>query len=171
MLEGLRGLRVVSFESRRSAEMAELIRNYGGEPIQAPSMREVPLSDQHAIVADQRRHNRAVLLLDVRAVVLAVGPTAREGDAFVETGVVQRAIDELGALAPDGLQLEPARGHVDGAQRVQEEAAAVLATMRDEIDLQKAGPGVVHCANVRMGICCLSHPPGRVVLRPRRGTR
>src|SRR5215470_378453 len=47
MLQGLSGLRVVSFESRRSAEMAELIRNYGGEPIQAPSMREVPLSDQH----------------------------------------------------------------------------------------------------------------------------
>jgi hypothetical protein len=34
MLQGLSGLRVVSFESRRSAEMAELIRNYGGEPIQ-----------------------------------------------------------------------------------------------------------------------------------------
>ena len=42
----LNGLRVVSFESRRSAEMAELIRNYGGEPIQAPAMREVPLTDQ-----------------------------------------------------------------------------------------------------------------------------
>ena len=27
----LNGLRVVSFESRRAAEMAELIRNYGGE--------------------------------------------------------------------------------------------------------------------------------------------
>ena len=47
MPHALNGLRVVSFESRRSAEMAELIRNYGGEPIQAPSMREVPLADQH----------------------------------------------------------------------------------------------------------------------------
>jgi uroporphyrinogen-III synthase len=44
----LDGLRVMSFESRRSPEMAELIRNFGGEPIQAPSMREVPLADQHA---------------------------------------------------------------------------------------------------------------------------
>src|SRR5262250_2245304 len=43
----LNGFRVVSFESRRSAEMAELIRNDAGEPIQAPSMREVPLPDQH----------------------------------------------------------------------------------------------------------------------------
>ena len=46
MPDALNGLRVVSFESRRSAEMAELIRNYGGEPIAAPSMREVPLTDQ-----------------------------------------------------------------------------------------------------------------------------
>ena len=51
MLQKLSGLRVVSFESRRSAEMAELIRNYGGEPIQAPSMREVPLADQHEAFA------------------------------------------------------------------------------------------------------------------------
>jgi len=43
----LNGLRVVSFESRRSVEMAELIHNYGGEPIQAPAMREVALADQH----------------------------------------------------------------------------------------------------------------------------
>lgn len=48
---GLNGLRVVTFESRRSAEMAELIRNYGGEPIQAPSMREVPLADQREALA------------------------------------------------------------------------------------------------------------------------
>jgi hypothetical protein len=45
MPQGLRGLRVVSFESRRAREMAELIRTYGGEPIPAPSMREVPLTD------------------------------------------------------------------------------------------------------------------------------
>lgn len=47
MPQELHGLRVVSFESRRAAEMAALIRNYGGEPIQAPAMREVPLTDQH----------------------------------------------------------------------------------------------------------------------------
>lgn len=36
---------MVSFESRRAKEMAELIRRYHGEPIVAPSMREVPLSE------------------------------------------------------------------------------------------------------------------------------
>lgn len=40
---GLDGLTVLAFESRRSAEMAELIRKRGGIPVSAPSMREVPL--------------------------------------------------------------------------------------------------------------------------------
>lgn len=51
MREGLSGLTVVSFESRRAAEMAQLIRNYGGEPVQAPALREVPLTDQHEALA------------------------------------------------------------------------------------------------------------------------
>lgn len=38
-------LRVLSFESRRSVEIERLIRSQGGEPFVAPSMREVPLSD------------------------------------------------------------------------------------------------------------------------------
>jgi uroporphyrinogen-III synthase len=41
----LQGLRIVSFESRRAREMAELIRRHGAEPIIAPSMREVPLTE------------------------------------------------------------------------------------------------------------------------------
>jgi uroporphyrinogen-III synthase len=40
---GLAGLRVLSLESRRAAEMAKLIAHYGGQPIVAPSMQEVPL--------------------------------------------------------------------------------------------------------------------------------
>jgi uroporphyrinogen-III synthase len=39
------GLRVLSLESRRSAEIERLIRNQLGEPFVAPSMREVPLAD------------------------------------------------------------------------------------------------------------------------------
>ena len=37
------GLKVVAFESRRAAEIAQLIRKQQGEPIVAPSMREAPL--------------------------------------------------------------------------------------------------------------------------------
>src|ERR1041384_1252437 len=37
------GMRVLSLETRRAAEMAQLIRNQQGEPLVAPSMREAPL--------------------------------------------------------------------------------------------------------------------------------
>ncbi len=41
----LEGLQVLSFESRRAAEMAELIRKQGGQPFVAPSMKEVPIAE------------------------------------------------------------------------------------------------------------------------------
>ena len=37
------GLRVLSLESRRAAEISKLIRTYGGEPIVVPALREAPL--------------------------------------------------------------------------------------------------------------------------------
>ncbi|HKW65245.1 MAG TPA: uroporphyrinogen-III synthase [Candidatus Acidoferrum sp.] len=37
------GLRVLALESRRGAELAKLISNYGGDPVVAPAMREIPL--------------------------------------------------------------------------------------------------------------------------------
>lgn len=45
------GLRVLSLESRRGAEMAKLIENFGGEAMVAPSMREVPLETNTEAVA------------------------------------------------------------------------------------------------------------------------
>jgi uroporphyrinogen-III synthase len=39
----LNGLKVLALETRRATEIAKLIRTYGGEPIVAPAMREVPL--------------------------------------------------------------------------------------------------------------------------------
>ncbi len=41
------GLRVAAFESRMAEEMARLIARYGGQPLVAPSMREIPLQDNH----------------------------------------------------------------------------------------------------------------------------
>src|SRR6266516_772336 len=43
------GLRVLSLESRRAAEMAELIRKQGGDPFVAPSMREVAIDENDAV--------------------------------------------------------------------------------------------------------------------------
>ncbi len=34
------GLRVVAFESRRAAELAEMIQNHGGMPLVTPALRE-----------------------------------------------------------------------------------------------------------------------------------
>src|ERR1700681_4875165 len=53
-LEGFAGLRVLSLESRRAPEMAKLIANYGGDPIIAPSMREVPLESNTEALAFAR---------------------------------------------------------------------------------------------------------------------
>jgi len=43
VMSGFTGMRVLALESRRAEELAKLITTYGGQPIVAPSMREVPL--------------------------------------------------------------------------------------------------------------------------------
>jgi uroporphyrinogen-III synthase len=49
--EPVRPVKTICTEDETPEEMAELIRSYGGEPIQAPSMREVPLTDQREALA------------------------------------------------------------------------------------------------------------------------
>ncbi len=48
---GLDGLRVVIFEARMSGPMADLIRKQGGVPVEAPSLREVPIGDNPEALA------------------------------------------------------------------------------------------------------------------------
>ena len=45
------GLRVLLLESRRARELASIVTSYGGEPLVAPSMREVPLESNPEAVA------------------------------------------------------------------------------------------------------------------------
>jgi uroporphyrinogen-III synthase len=45
---GFSGLRVLALEARRAEEIAKLIRTYGGEPLVAPAVREVPLESNTA---------------------------------------------------------------------------------------------------------------------------
>lgn len=45
-----KGVRVLSLESRRAVETAKLIRTYGGEPLTAPAMREIPMSSDHPVM-------------------------------------------------------------------------------------------------------------------------
>ncbi len=42
-------MKVLSLESRRSSELAELIRRQGGEPVAAPSMREAPAGQNEEV--------------------------------------------------------------------------------------------------------------------------
>jgi uroporphyrinogen-III synthase len=44
-LKNFEGSRVLSLESRRSAELARLIENYRGVPVSAPAMREIPVQE------------------------------------------------------------------------------------------------------------------------------
>ncbi len=69
----LQGLRVVSFESRRAQEIGELIRRYGGHPITAPSMREIPLSENSTALDFVRRLEAGAI--DI--VILLTGVGAR----------------------------------------------------------------------------------------------
>ena len=79
--KGLHGLRVVSFESRRAAEMAALIRNHGGEPIQAPAMREVPPADEREVLA----FGDALLAGGYDVVILLTGVGTRRMIATLST--------------------------------------------------------------------------------------
>jgi uroporphyrinogen-III synthase len=48
--KGFSGLTVGSFESRMAAEMAGLIERYGGQPLVAPALREIPLEDHTEVL-------------------------------------------------------------------------------------------------------------------------
>jgi uroporphyrinogen-III synthase len=67
------GKRVLSLESRRATETAELIRRNGGEPFVAPSIREVPLShNEEALLFGTR-----LLAGDFEMVILTTGVGTR----------------------------------------------------------------------------------------------
>ena len=110
----LQGLRVISFESRRAKEMAELIRRHGGEPIVAPSMREVPLAENSAPLElfqkiEARQIDLVVLLTGVgtRTMVDALAiHYSRERIAALLGGVtiLARGPKPVAALKELGLQ-------------------------------------------------------------------
>ncbi len=109
----LKGLRVVSFESRRAREMAKLIQNYGGEPIVAPSMREIPLSENTEAIEfisqlEAGAVDYLILLTGVgtRALVDAVAekyPRDRVSAALQKTTLIARGPKPVAALKELGL--------------------------------------------------------------------
>jgi uroporphyrinogen-III synthase len=112
---GFDGLRVLSFESRRGAEMTRLIANAGGVPTVVASMREVPLEDNHEALEFVRelvagKVDTVVFLTGVGAqVVLRVAESANQRDAYLEAlkkiPVVARGPKPVSVLRPLGVPI------------------------------------------------------------------
>jgi Uroporphyrinogen-III synthase HemD len=79
--QGFAGLRVLTLESRRAQEMAKLIANFGGEPVVAPSMREVPLESNASALEFASRLQQGELDM----VVFLTGVGTRALTRVVET--------------------------------------------------------------------------------------
>ena len=102
------GLRVISFESRRANEMAELIRRQRGDPFIAPSMREVPVEDNHEAFEFAERLFRdefdmIILLTGVgtralNKVLASRHPTEKFAEALRKVTVVARGPKPAAAL-------------------------------------------------------------------------
>jgi uroporphyrinogen-III synthase len=71
--QGLHGLTVAAFESRMADEMRRLIERYGGRPLVAPSMREIPLQDNREALEFGER----LLIGDYDMVILLTGVGVR----------------------------------------------------------------------------------------------
>jgi uroporphyrinogen-III synthase len=112
-MNGFSGLRVLALESRRAEELSKLIVTYGGKPVIAPAMREVPLSSNHearAFVSELLRGNfdLVILLTGVGARALAgvadtVCPRAEFIDALKRTKVVPRGPKPIAVLREFGV--------------------------------------------------------------------
>ena len=87
------GLRVVAFESRMATETRTLIERLGGRAIIAPSMREVPLEDNHAALDFAAR----LLAGEFDVVIFMTGVGVRELFKVIETRHQRAAI--VAALA------------------------------------------------------------------------
>src|SRR5262245_18704794 len=66
-------LRVVSFESRRGPEIAQLIRSRGGDALVAPSMREVALGENRDALA----FGKKLLAGEIDGVIFTTGVGAQ----------------------------------------------------------------------------------------------
>ncbi len=80
-IKNFAGLHVLAFESRRAAELAKLITTYGGQPIVAPAMREVPLESNREALA----FAAALLAAEFDMVIFLTGVGARTLLGVVET--------------------------------------------------------------------------------------
>jgi uroporphyrinogen-III synthase len=109
---GFNGLRVLSLESRRSKEIAQLIINNGGQPMVVPSTREVPDSSAKELEFAAhllQDHFAAVIFMTgvgTRALTQAVEPVCSRAQfvaALSRTKVVARGPKPIAALRELGV--------------------------------------------------------------------
>ena len=86
-MSGFEGLRVLALESRRASELAKLISNYGGQPVIAPAMREVPLDSNSEALEFAAR----LLAGDFDVVVFLTGVGCRAVLSVAETKYARAA--------------------------------------------------------------------------------
>ncbi len=84
------GLRVLALESRRPAEMATLIRNQGGDPFVATSMREVPVENNE----DAFRFFDRLVAGEFDLVIFLTGVGARALDRVISSRHGERSVAE-----------------------------------------------------------------------------
>jgi uroporphyrinogen-III synthase len=114
-LAGFDGLRVLSLESRRAREIAQLIVNNGGQPTVAPSTREVasessPVEMKFAASLMQDQFHMVIFMTGVgtRALVQAVEPVCSREQfvaALTRTTVVARGPKPVAVLRELGVPI------------------------------------------------------------------
>jgi uroporphyrinogen-III synthase len=92
-MSGFNGVRVLSFESRRAKEIAQLISNNGGVPTVAPSTREVPSppsEDEIKLIHGLLKHEFDAIIfmtgVGARALVQAAEAVCSREDFFAALG-------------------------------------------------------------------------------------
>ena len=145
----LQGLKVVSFESRRAKEMAELIRRYGGEPIVAPSMREIPLSENRAaldLLAAIEAGNFDILILmtgvgtkTLNEILLTQFAQERILAALRKVQLVARGPKPIAVLKELGLQAAVSVPEPNTWREVVSTLAATIALRDKRIAIQEYG--------------------------------
>jgi uroporphyrinogen decarboxylase len=112
--QGFAGLTVAAFESRMGKEMAELITRHGGLPQVAPSMREIPLSENKEAFtffeALQKEHFDLVVLMtgvgtkSLFQTLESKFPMSHIVNAFKRTTLAARGPKPVKALTELGLK-------------------------------------------------------------------
>ena len=107
------GLRVLALESRRATELAKLVGTYGGEPVVAPAMREVPLESNREALAFAKalfagEFDMVIFLTGVGTrALLSVVETAYKRDEYIaalqRVNVVARGPKPVAALRELGI--------------------------------------------------------------------